>query len=336
MACGTRTLEARLGRLGDAGTDGDTTVEYDSGIPDRPGVEATLVVSYYRLGITTREDVASDTAWKDYGFDLDSVCTTADDSATSKGTCRRIEGSKPGVLEDGNDCRDNNFGSQLVPLLKTFSPGTEPNILAGIKKGGLTLAVRISDLAETGEDGRAPAAFLAVKGQGGAAKLDGTDILDVDGTSVTDGDLSKPTTSLVGGVRLVDGKRVWITKIDLLPLPAVFIAGATGSVPMHGARLEIELDTVPMRGTIAGWVLIKDAQDLVGSLLRGRSLCPGNPLYEQVAKDVAQSADMPLTLPQDPTKDCEAISLAFGLELVKGKLGKVLDPSPPPKDPCAP
>jgi len=338
MACGTRTLDARLGRDRDAEVDtGVEDVEYDSGLPDKPGPEVTYVVSFYRLGITTRDGTTSDTAWKDYGFDLDSVCTTADDSATSKGTCKRNPDAKSDVLADGNDCRDNNFGSQLIPLLKGIAPDTEPNLVAGIKKGSLTLAVHISDLAEKGEDGRAPASFLAVKGTGGAAKLDGTDTMDIDGTSVKDGDASKPNTVLVGGVKLVDGKRVWITKLDLLKLPAVFIAGATGAVPVHGARLELELDQVPVRGTLAGWVLVKDVQDLVGALLRGRSLCPGNPLYELVVnKNVPQAADMPIALPQDPSKDCEAISLAIGIELVKGNLGKVIEPSTPPKDPCTP
>ncbi len=337
LACGTRTLTSRLSRNQDGGADAsDAVVEFDAGVPDRPGGEVTFVVSYYRLGITTRDGVTSDTAWMDYGFDLDGLCTTEADSETSKGTCKRVEGSKPGVLADGNECRDNNFGSQLVPMIKGFQPDSETRIVDGIKKGSLTLSIKITDLAETGEDGRAPATFFAVKGRDKVAKLDGTDILDIDDTSVEGGDIGKPKSTLVGGVRLVDGKRVWLTKIDLLPLPAVFISGATGSLPMHGARIEIELDAKPIRGTIAGYVPSKDAQNVVGSLLKNRSLCPGNPFYEDVIKKVGQAADMPEALPHDTSKECTSISLAFGIELVKGTLGVVLPPSDPKPDPCGP
>jgi hypothetical protein len=330
VACGTRTLEVRVKRS-DASVDSG-----DASIPDQPGGTVTLLVSYYRLGLTTRDGVEAKDAWRSYGFDLDGLCTTAEDSITSKDTCKRVSGSSTDALVDGDACRDNNFGSRLAPLIKTFSPTAEATLGANIKKGSLTIAVRLDDLAPTGEDGRVPGALFVVKGTGGKAALDGNDVLDVDEMSVKGGDLAQPVAPLAGVVRLVDGARVWSTQVGELELPAVFIAGATGTIPVHGARLEIELDTVPMRGTLGGWILATDAQVVVGGLLRKQTICPDNPVYQQVAKNVLQASDMPATLPHDTTKECEAISLGLGIEMVKATLGKVLPTPTVPPDPCPP
>src|SRR5207248_2826056 len=119
-------------------------------------------------------------------------------------TCKRAPSSKDDVLTDGNHCLDNNFGSQLVALIRTIQPAAETNLATGIQKGGVTLALRIDDLAPSGADGSAPGALFASKASSGAAKLDGSDVFDVDAISV-DGDLTKPRALLTGSVAIVDG-----------------------------------------------------------------------------------------------------------------------------------
>jgi hypothetical protein len=324
--CGTRAQVA-LGKTSDAAVDGAA----DTGV-NVAGESATFAVSLFRIGITTRTGEVSDTAWRGYGFDLDGICTSADDSATSKGTCKRDEMSKAGVLTDGDDCIDNNFGSQLVPLVKGLDAATETKIVDGIKKGGLTLVLRIDDLAATGEDGSAPGVWFAAKSSTGTAKLDGTDTWDVDQSSVADGDLGQPLTRVNGSVVMVDGKRIWRSTSDKLDLPAVFIAGATGTVPMAGARVEIDLDA--KSGNMGGYATVTDVQTIVSGVLAGRMICPDNPLHNTVMNTVASSADMPVMLPHDPSQTCNAMSLGLGIELVTGTIGKVAAPSKPTPSPC--
>ena len=36
-----------------------------------------------------------DGAWKEWGYDLDKVCTSVDDSIKNVGTCRRVAGATP-------------------------------------------------------------------------------------------------------------------------------------------------------------------------------------------------------------------------------------------------
>src|SRR5262249_44845234 len=156
-------------------------------------------------------------------------------------TCKRAPSSKDDVLTDGNGCIDNNFGSQLVALIRTIQPATEVTLANGIQKGGVTLALRVDDLAPSGADGSAPGALFASKAAGGGAKFDGSDVFDVDAISV-DGDASKPRAVLQGSVSIVGGARIWSGRADRLDLPAVFIAGASGTIPIRDARIEIDLD----------------------------------------------------------------------------------------------
>lgn len=329
FGCGTRTLDIGIPVDGSVDEGGGNDSGIDANVP---GGSRTVVVSYFRIGLTTRDGADSKDAWKTYGFDLDGICTTTADSATSKGTCKRAEGSKTDVLTDGDACIDNNFGSQLVPLIRTLQPATETNLVAGIKKGGVTLALRIDDLAPSGSDPWAPAALFAAKAASGAANLDGNDVLDVDAISVTDGDLSKPRALLSGSVGVVGGVRTWTGRADLIDLPAVFVAGAGGTIPIHGARIDVDLDSG--RGTVGGWALATDIQAIVAVILGKQAICPGNSLFDQVMTTITQAADMPEALPHETGQTCISISLGLGLETVGGSLGKTYPTPAPAPDPC--
>jgi hypothetical protein len=319
-ACGTEKLEPRP--LSDA------TVE-------APGpADEVFAVSFFRLGITKRDGEATTEAWKQYGFNLDGICTTSADSETSKGTCQRIMGSEADTLTDGDSCIDNNFGSKLIPMIRALDPLAEEKIGDGISKGALTLLIRIENLPAA--TGPANGLLYAAKARGGVAKLDGSDTWDVDTTSVTGGDITKPHARLTGAVSMVEGKRVWNATADELALPAVFISGATGSIGVAGARVEIDLES--KRGTIAGYAGIANVKSVVSGVLAQQKspLCPGNSLYEAVMTNIGRTADMPAKLPHDPGKACAALSLGLGVEMVAGTLGNVVPTGGPKTDPCAP
>ena len=273
-------------------------------------------------------------AWKQYGFDLDGICTSAADSETSKGTCRRVAMSEADVLTDGDNCIDNNFGSKLIAMIRALDPAAETKIGDGVKKGALTLVLRIDDLAKAGADPSANAQLFAAKARSGTANLDGNDTWDVDATSVAASDLSKPLATLTGSVAIVGGKRIWTGRADQLALPAVFISGATDAIPVHGARIEINLDD--NRGTIAGYAEMSGVKKVVSKVLGQQKLCPGMPIYEAIMTNVGRTADMPTALPHDPALECTALSMGLGVELVGGTLGRVEPTGKPRPDPCAP
>ena len=326
-ACGPSSTEVHPISI-DAGTEADAAVAVDAG----PPIEVVFEVSYFRLGVSTRDGEESSDAWKTYGFDLDGLCTTEEQSKTSAGTCIRAEKSQPAVLTDGDDCIDNNFGSQLVPLIKILGGDIEKNLVDGVKKGGATLAIKLRDLSPSGNDDSVPGALYAAKSASGASLLDGSDVMDVDESSIVDKDLDRPIATLEGRVELVAGKRIWKGKATTLALPVVFLAGAAGSVPVRDVRLEIDLES--LRGTVGGYSLVTDIATLVNAILGKQKICPGSIIYDSAHNSVAQSADMPEALPHDTTKPCASISLGLGVELTKATLGKAYPTPPPPANPC--
>lgn len=317
-ACGTEKLEARP--VADATLDAPTAST------------RVFAVSFFRLGITRPDGEPTTEAWKQYGFNLDGVCTSAADSETSKGTCQRIAGSEADTLTDGDACIDNNFGSKLIPMIRALDPQAEVKIGDGIKKGALTLVVRVEDLPEGA--GPANGQLFAARARGSGAALDGSDVWDIDTTSVVGGDLLKPNATLTGAVTVEGGKRVWSGAAAELPLPAVFISGARGVIAVSGARIDIDLDSG--RGTIAGYASIGSVKSVVSGVLANQKLCPGQMLYETVMTNIGRTADMPAKLPHDPGQPCAALSLGLGVELVGGSLGNVVPTPKPPPDPCAP
>jgi len=320
--CGTDDLDPR-----DSGPDATT----EAG----PRDVRSFAVSFFRLGFTTRDGENVTDAWKKYGFNLDSVCTTPEDSQSSKNTCMRGMGSAGDVLTDGDDCIDNNFGAQLVTLIKAVDPAAETKIGDGIKSGALTLVFRLTDVAESGADDNAPGELFAAKAASGAAALDGTDVFDVDTISVEAGDINKPLARLKGSIAIENGKRVWHGTADALPLPAVFISGANGAIPIRGSHVAIDMDTG--RGTIAGYAPVPQVQKVVSGVLSQQKLCPGtNGLHENILKNIERSADMPELLPHDPSKTCASLSIGLGVEVVAGSLGKIVPTGMPKPDPCAP
>jgi hypothetical protein len=330
LACGSSNTRVNPVE-GDASVVSDAPAEV--AIDVGPPIEAVYEISYFRLGVTTRDGEESTDAWKQFGFDLDGICTTEAQSETSEGTCIRDPKSKINVLADGDDCIDNNFGSQLVPLVKILGGDIEKNLVDGIKKGGATLALQLRDLSPVGADDSVPGALFAAKSATGAAAFDGTDVMDVDESSVADKDLSRPIAVLEGRVELVAGKRVWKGKAATMALPVVFLAGATGAIPVRDVRLEFDLES--RRGSVGGYSLVTDITTIVNAILAKNKICPGNIIYESTQANVAQAADMPELLPHDTTKGCASISLGLGFELSPATLGKVYPTPAPPANPCA-
>jgi hypothetical protein len=69
----------------------------------------------------------------------------------------------------------------------------------------------------------------------------------------------------------------------------------------------------------------------------GLGLCPGDATYDQVIAGVAQGADLVFGAPQlqDPTRDCDAMSIGIAITMAPAAPPTTVVPSPPPApDPC--
>jgi hypothetical protein len=67
------------------------------------------------------------------------------------------------------------------------------------------------------------------------------------------------------------------------------------------------------------------------------SFCdPNSPTLQSILNQIRQASDIMQDGTQDPTKECDGISIGLGFTMKSAQLGAVAPPPPPPPDPCAP
>jgi len=333
-------------------SDKDETVtpQYTSAKPPpRPtatktGTTKWFAINALKLGLTRKTDGAADAnAWKDYGYDLDSVNTTKEDSKTSAGTCKRREGSPTGALTDGNGGRDNNFGQHVMSVIKSLKSDAEEAVTGAITDGSFTLLLKLENF--TAEDNNKVKGYLYVandfKDKASAptfaAGETGWKILDaslVDGKSI-----QNPKLQFEGYV----ANGYWVSgdfgkgTINL----AISLSGAEISLPIDSGVISFKIAD-GKDGTIAGAMNTGKLEEALSPVAKRFGICPGNATYEQVVSTLTQSADLVTGAPnlQDKTVTCNAISIALGFTVKE--IGdhstapvKVSEVAPPGGDECS-
>ncbi|TKD05105.1 hypothetical protein [Polyangium fumosum] len=92
-------------------------------------------------------------------------------------------------------------------------------------------------------------------------------------------------------------------------------------------------------GHISGVISAQDFSDEVANMVApfDESFCnPNSPTLQSILKQIRMAADIMSDGTQDPTKQCDAISIGVGFTMKSAQLGPVAPAVPPPPDPCAP
>src|SRR4051794_8165299 len=88
-------------------------------------------------------------------------------------------------------------------------------------------------------------------------------------------------------------------------------------------------------GTIAGVIpleaFIAEIKKMAGEF--DPSLC-ASPTIDSIDAQISQAADIMQDGTQDPTKECDAISIGIGFDARRVSLGPIAPPVPPPPNPC--
>jgi len=316
-----------------------TPPQRPAGTPEPSGKGKTLWFGMKRMYLGSLNAFGAETAdaWKEWGFDLDKVCTSAEDSQRNVGTCKRPVGAGQDSLVDGTRCRDNNFGHHVVALLKISSSGFEQRLINSLLDGGNTLILRIDDVDDGPDDPYAPAKFYradALKG----AKWDGSDLREIVSDTVLDDSIEKPRTFFDKGY-IKDN--VWVSgdpelKSLLLPVSSSLFVPLT----LDGARITLELTpdhTGGKRGTIAGAIPLKGIESLLNPVAASAGFCPGSGLYQSLWNSFQQFPDLVIGAPnmQDTTQVCDGISLGFSFDVGSIQpVTKLVAPAPGTPDPC--
>jgi hypothetical protein len=346
-----RQEDASVDSGADVSTDGDDAAADTGPSPDRPparptglpqqasgtGKTLTFAVKRAYFGTQTHLGATSDTAWREWGYDLDLRCTDASDSKQSINTCARADGSTDTVLVDGDRCRDNNFASQIMTLVTTYSKDVETKTNLSLLNGSGTIALVLSDV-DPGDDGYAPGALyqLAATPSGTTPPWDGTDVRNVTDDSVTGGDLTKPIVSFPKGYIVGD---LWLSG-DGDSFPLTFGVGGTPLVlPIESGRITIPLDaaraTSPNPALIVGAIAIANIETAMRPIAEAAGLCPTGPtqpFYDGLITNLKTFPDVVMGAKdlQDTTKPCDGISVGLGFNLTPIQALTTVVPAPPP------
>lgn len=327
-------------------TDSGPVFAHPPGPPSDAGTTANgtptywFGVSHFYLGMVDGTGALSDTAWQSLGFDVDDVCTTSSDSNTSIGTCQRVAGSDTNVLTDGIDCRDNNFGSEIVKLVSLANPNLETAANKTVyDDGGSTWAIALDDVDPATDDGYAPGRLFRLTSMpsGTTPLWDGSDVRVVSSDSIAGGSLSTPIAAFPKGY--ITGN-VWVSGPPTDTLVLLPAEGAALPFPLKAVVLSIPLSTDRMSAsgaTLAGALPVSNIEDVVQPVAIAGGICPGSTLYESVLTRLALMPDVVIGAPnlQSILETCDGISVGIGFDLRPiAPLTEIGLPDPAPSNSC--
>jgi hypothetical protein len=293
----------------------------------------TFAIRHLALGDQDPNGSYSATAWKGYGYDIDGKISIG----TSTDLCKPSNNASAShVYPDGNAGIDNAFGKDILPLLTTISPSLSQQMDDRIAQGKLTLLFDIQKLGAGSNYSPLVADFYVGADRGSPPAWTGTDAWPMrfesmlDPTNVTKGAKARSSASYLTSNTWVSGS------IGTISVPLSF-----GGVPMdltiHGAVVTMELDAAhahAAKGVISGVLstaeLVAAVKTVAGAL--DPQLCSGS-LIESVATQLGQASDIMADGTQDPSKECDGVSIGLGFAAERVLLGPVAPPIVP-LNPC--
>jgi hypothetical protein len=335
-----------------AETPGDSGVSYTPIVPPpiptvpSTGSEMWFVVNAMQLGVSDRGTGTLDTnAWKTYGFDLDGRDTSLADSKANTDSCAKVAGAGSTVLVDGNGGIDNNFGSQVMTVIRSLKSDVEATNNATITSGQSTMLLRLQNVGATFADG------TGVSGALYSASFWPTGGGTPTPTFTTSDHWSVVTSSLVNSASIGDPSNAVVTfpngyisggywvsgrlaagTVDV----AIGISGTPFVLPLQSGVLTVKLSD-GSDGTIAGAVSTAALQTAVTPVAESFGICPGNSTFDSVVTTLTEGADLVSGAPelQDTTVTCDAMSVGLGFTLAPtGVPTATVAPPTPPKSSC--
>ena len=290
--------------------------------PSGAGRTLWLIVNHFYLNQKPIGGSGDETPWKTIGYDLDGQCTGERESRENSTTCKRVEGADQLVLTDGERCRDNNFGSQIAPIVTALDPNYEDTSNNAIAQGATTWMMKLEDL-DDGPDDPFVSAKLYKVASGGAFTgkpnplFDGTDLRDIDESSLEGGDLARPKTVFARGYL---AGNVFVSGEPSDFAVTVPIQTVSVPIPVVGGILTLRLDeahAVGEHGILAGAVRSTEVEGVLQPIAEQAGICPGAPLYVNFVRNIQRIMDV-VDVPgmHDPTVTCNAFSLGFGFTAV--------------------
>lgn len=345
LGAGIATFAVTQGCGGDSDSDGGTGAAQtgkippaEDGSPTTSTEERVFALDSLSLGEADRAGVKNKDAWKQYGFNLDGRITNVPGStAPDLGrVCKRTAGARATVHQDGDEGIDNTFGKEILPLLDPFTPTPSKSLNEAIAKGDFTIMLKIVGLTDEPEQTN--------------TGLSGTLLV---GGKFSEEEGKAPTFTTADDWPYIQDPQVPISGAYINK--GVFVNGTGGaqvklSLSISGQSLSLTINKAIITfkhnpatkalegGTIAGVI---NTEEFVSGIagVAGRfstDLCAGSTV-EGIKGSIRQASDMLADGTQDPSKECDGISVGLGFTAKQvGKPTKVVQPEIPQDDPCNP
>jgi hypothetical protein len=297
-----------------------------SEIPSRPDATAatgqtleTFAINEIFLGEAPLAGGApSNTAWKEYGYDLDGLVTTK----SSTDVCELHAGAPTANQADGTGGIDNGFGFTLLPIFEVAASLPTPSISTTqtIQSGAYTLQIQVDGLVP----GSGPVTGLTVRAFrsgrfGSTPSFDATTDWPVLVSSLTNpSDLTTAVWQTSDAYVASDG-----TVVASVPTDAVLsIQLMDGLIlPIRHATITFERSAADpthlQNGIIAGVMQTEDvvASGRVVASLVSASLC--GDAYVGIADQIRQSSDILHDGTNAPGVPCDAVSIGIHFKAVQ-------------------
>lgn len=314
--------------------------------PARPAAPATtetstrtFAVKQLFLGDAPRTGAPTSTAWKKFGYDLDGKTSTQ----ASTDVCKPPAGGENVAREDGDQGIDNSFGRNLMQTIIGLSPSAATDVQTQLVNGSFTLLLSVTGLSDdpkqtaTGLKG-----FMNAGGifdPSGQTKPNfGDKALDwpVQGDLLADAKDPKSSRVKFSDAYIAGG--TWVSGSDSVISLTLNVGGRALGLNITKAQVTFEhsAPNVASGGVIAG---ILNTNELIAALAPSLArldpkLCSADKA-SAITDTIRGYSDILTDGTQDPSKDCNGISIGLGFEAVEvANPTKVAPTEPAPPDPC--
>jgi hypothetical protein len=301
--------------------------------PDGTGTTVLAIKKLY-LGDTNRDNTANKASgWKQYGYDLDGLASTA----TSTDLCNpRNNASPKSLYPDGNNGIDNSFGHNILSIILNIATDASAKVNQGIADGKFTIMLSMDKLGSGANYKAIDTKLYGGADLGSAPKFDGSDkwpviseLLKVE-TDITSAKVEFPNAYIV--------KNTWVSGSKGEVLLNLSVSGFTLQLPIASAVLTMELSAdhkSATNGTIAGIlptdVLTTELKKIAGAF--DPTLCKG-PTIDSIISQIEQASDILKDGTQKTGVDCDGISIGLGFDAAIVQLGAIAPKAGPKEDPC--
>jgi hypothetical protein len=232
-----------------------------------------------------------------------------------------VSGAPSNALVDGNGGIDNNYGSQLIPMLQSLSTSIESQANAQITNGAASMVLRLQNFDPTLADStNVPGELYVVGAPGFTPTFASSDAWPVSSTSLASpSSVGAPSNALARFPHgFVKGGH-WVSgTLGEAAVPVVVPIGfGPVSLPLASPFVTFKLSD-GSDGTLAGAARASDFVAGIVPIAESLGICPSDPNFQSIALSFTQASDLVIGAPslQDTSKTCDAISIALGFTVV--------------------